>query len=334
MLYVDSKLALGHAMSGLFWITVPLMLLANHDRELQSRAFSFSELQRLLRFFFHISIVFLILEVGLFFSTGRLPALSFSDSLLVRFGGLWDDPNGFSVFLAFFVPMAFFGMRGVIGKLAAIISVGILLVGTQSGTGIISVTLAFLLTCIVCFLFDRHSKSYIYAIVLPLVFFLAIVIVVLSIDNLREALFGLILLMLDLKSGSIDAHSSSIGVASDLTFLTAIGLAPLREVGESAYVNFLTNFGIQYIIVFIFLSLIFMIGCMRVLRHAKDPEVRTLMQCILCFELAFLLSLINLPLDHVFPVNLLFITLGTTPFLISSRSRSVPLRRTEASWPQ
>jgi hypothetical protein len=41
-----------------------------------------------------------LVEVGLWATTGRLPALGYSHGL-VRFGGIWDDPNGTAVFSAF-----------------------------------------------------------------------------------------------------------------------------------------------------------------------------------------------------------------------------------------
>jgi hypothetical protein len=41
-------------------------------------------------------------EVGLWAATGRLPALGYSHGL-VRFGGVWDDPNGTAAFSAFVV---------------------------------------------------------------------------------------------------------------------------------------------------------------------------------------------------------------------------------------
>ena len=43
-----------------------------------------------------------LVEVGLWAATGRLPALGYSHGL-VRFGGIWDDPNGTAAFSAFVV---------------------------------------------------------------------------------------------------------------------------------------------------------------------------------------------------------------------------------------
>jgi hypothetical protein len=42
---------------------------------------------------------FNLVEMGLWATTGRLPALGYSHGL-VRFGGIWDDPNGTAVFSA------------------------------------------------------------------------------------------------------------------------------------------------------------------------------------------------------------------------------------------
>ena len=43
-----------------------------------------------------------LVEVGLWAATGRLPALGYRHGL-VRFGGIWDDPNGTAAFSAFVV---------------------------------------------------------------------------------------------------------------------------------------------------------------------------------------------------------------------------------------
>ena len=330
MVYIDSIKTFGGVIDGVFWLIIPLVLLPPHQN-VPGKAPLLVGFNRLFLFFFYGSLAFLVLEVLLFLGFGRLPALSFSDSFLVRFGGLWDDPNGFSVFVAFFLPMAFFGMRTAFGTVAAVVSVAALLLATQSGTGILATALAFVLTCVTCFLFDRASKSYLYAIAVPFALVIGALFVLLAIADLREALFDMIELVLELKRGSIDAHSDSIGTAASLTLTTALGLTPLRAFGESAYVNFLTNYGIFYILVFLFMSTVFLMSCMRAMRRSQDARERTMLACILCFELAYLLSLVNLPLDRVFPVNLLFILLGIVPLLITPFATAATIRRGEMS---
>ncbi|MEI9919620.1 MAG: hypothetical protein WDO14_12580 [Bacteroidota bacterium] len=68
------------------------------------------KLPRLLR----ITTWFLVLSqmfvVGNYFLYGRLPALAF-ESTLVRFGGLWDDPNGFGFMCIFLLYLNFIGKR-------------------------------------------------------------------------------------------------------------------------------------------------------------------------------------------------------------------------------
>lgn len=58
-----------------------------------------------------------VVEMGLWVATGRLPALAYSHGL-VRFGGVWDDPNGTAVFCALFVTAALGGALAVRRRLA------------------------------------------------------------------------------------------------------------------------------------------------------------------------------------------------------------------------
>lgn len=56
----------------------------------------FKNLRRLAVFIFWFHLLYSGVQVALFFIVGRLPALGYENSLLVRFGGGLDDPNGFA----------------------------------------------------------------------------------------------------------------------------------------------------------------------------------------------------------------------------------------------
>ena len=92
--------------NGLFWLAMPLLLVAPADVDGAPRPIRIEFLGRVLSFFLYANFCFLVLEIILFLFFQRLPALSYDDSILVRFGGIWDDPNGHCIFLSFFMPLA------------------------------------------------------------------------------------------------------------------------------------------------------------------------------------------------------------------------------------
>jgi hypothetical protein len=67
-----------------------------------------------------------VLEMALWAATGRLPALGYSHGL-VRFGGIWDDPNGTAVFSALFITAALGGALAVRPRLARLLLAAALL---------------------------------------------------------------------------------------------------------------------------------------------------------------------------------------------------------------
>jgi hypothetical protein len=63
-----------------------------------------------------------LVEMALWATTGRLPALGYSHGL-VRFGGIWDDPNSTAVFSALFITAAL-GSAVVVRRRLALIALG------------------------------------------------------------------------------------------------------------------------------------------------------------------------------------------------------------------
>jgi len=62
----------------------------------------FSFLKIFLVFSIVYNLLYNFIMIGLFYSIGRLPGLAFSD-ILGRFGGGWDDPNGFAAFIVLLI---------------------------------------------------------------------------------------------------------------------------------------------------------------------------------------------------------------------------------------
>ena len=85
------------------WFILYLILLAVDEKLIIEIANYFDENIKLI-----IGILFLgnVFAISNYLIFGRLPALAF-EGILVRFGGLWDDPNGFGFLCSVFTAMAY-----------------------------------------------------------------------------------------------------------------------------------------------------------------------------------------------------------------------------------
>ena len=76
-----------------FWMIFSLLLVLAVD------TISISAIDKYFRLLLAYSLGTTAIEVFLFLAFGRLPALAYEKSYLVRFGGFLDDPNGFGALL-------------------------------------------------------------------------------------------------------------------------------------------------------------------------------------------------------------------------------------------
>ena len=282
--------------TGLFFGALLLFFLSS-DREVDvSRA------ERWISVFLVLSILVELIQLALFFGVGRLPALAYSNSISVRFGSIWDDPNGFAFMLTFLIPFVLAKRINLLTKAALFVVLSIMMLLTQSLTGIFAFAVALIVGVFTLGLLLKDSTYWKQGLFLLLSYvFTAILVfsVVMNLEIVKEFLL--------LKSGSIEDHIELMGVIHQASALNYLGLGPKGVVSETGYINILYNLGIVY-----FLAYLVMLGytLFRLVRAIRDNQGRRGVEVYygaFFFVLSFAIGMGNLPLDGVFPLNLILV---------------------------
>lgn len=284
---------------------------------------------RLLYYFAIFAVAFTLMQVALFFGAGRMPGVSIDDSILVRFGGPWDDPNGYAMALSLLLPLAFHMTRTGARRIL-FVGLGLAcLLATQSLTGIFSFIVAMgagtlLLLVIRSFAVSRNAIAWC---ITALVVAAPIVGGAMLLLPIEEALTA----YLELKSGSIEIHAQGFGILQDAPPYAYLGFAPMKEWGEMGYVNWLTNYGALYAAANIFTLLTMLLASAICTRLARNETEKSFFIAGTYFLIAFSVGLGNLPLDVVFPVNFLALWIGTAALRVCWARMTVASRHDASS---
>jgi hypothetical protein len=266
---------------------------------------SVARLNRLLAATIYIALAVEALQVMLFLTVGRLPALAYRDSISVRFGSFLDDPNGFGILVCWFISFAALYFRG--WRRAAVIALlGVSLLLTQSLTGLG----AFVVISVILVAWLVAVRP---ALLLP-VSLAALTLLLaggLFAYLLREEISLAYTIFLLTKEGSLAGHATSFTAFGDLSVLSILGLEPFVERWEeTGYVNLLAYFGITYLIVYVAM------GVSAAIRYAEmvnrpdaDQNTRTFAVGAIALLMAVYLGNLTLPMVEVYPINLFAATL-------------------------
>lgn len=304
--------------SGLFF-TASLALFAFAGWTVSAR-----RMDRVLVWAVYLALVVEGIQLILFFAFGRLPALAFANSFLVRFGSFLDDPNSWGmvgIWLLFYAAYRWTGWRR--NLLAGGLFLTLLL--TQSLTMVVAfaVVSAVFMTIVI---FSRAAT-----------FFRAMTVMVLAI-SLMTAVFlayqaeisTAYRVFMAAKQGSIDAHAEVLHLFNVISPLGLLGVQPSTSAwGESTYANALVNLGLLYPLVFLGVGALAMLRYFRLLRHpGASRESRAFAAGGLAFLLAVYAGSVTLPMMEQFPVNLLAaLHLGLAAGGLLPRPGRVPVRR-------
>ena len=282
--------------TGIFFLAVlPLYLFDYRDiRE--------EDLRRAITCFLFICVVAEVVQLILFGVWGRLPALAYEESFSVRFGSVWDDPNGFSFFLSFLIAYCLYGMGGTWGKGILLLSLGAMLMLTQSLTGISSTILGLFLTGWVGAIASRSPRNYRIALFISSVCILASIGVTLFLY--RDSLLKELVL---LKTGSIEEHLKITKHLYKADAIQFLGFSPHGLYGESGYINMVLNYGFLYMFLYIYICGKTMFRLVWLLSKRRIEKCIEIFFGFFCFLVAYCLGMFNLPLDTVFPLNLFLV---------------------------
>jgi hypothetical protein len=270
------------------------------------------KIAKTIQWFIYLSTIINSLQIFLFLGFGRLPALAYKNSISVRFGSIWDDPNAYSLFLSFAIPFLFFSKIKPIFKWFLLLLNLLFLLISQSLTGIASFVVAIIIVKVIALLFP-WKREVRWSLNGPFRYFAISISVLVAVAGLLLIFYGydidnIIKSFMLLKQGSIEGHKGSSDILRDVSFLTLLGLAPIGTFGESGYINRIVNFGLPWFIGSIILMFVSYIKIIIVFKKKYFQSGSEVLYALLFFIPSIAISLINLPFDNVFPINLLTIT--------------------------
>jgi hypothetical protein len=237
-----------------------------------------------------------LIEVFLFVAFGRLPAMAYPGTYLVRFGGFLDDPNGFAAIL--FLLMGWSRMRFK-GRKRFLILAGLFisLLLTQSWTAI-----AFFLAMLLAYAVIAISKRPLFAIVaictLPLL-------VILLVHWFQQLPVGVFNDLLEAKEGSIEGHIFPWAQWSSKWEEWALLGDWKYNAYESWWAAALVNFGVIWFGVYLGLITTLLIYLRRSCSKATF-EVKPVYAGLLIFGYFFAFGSFGLPFPLKFPINAIF----------------------------
>jgi hypothetical protein len=272
-----------------FWPLAALVIV------LATSKITVAALDRYFRFVLIYALASNIIEIFLFATTGRLPALAYSDSFSVRFGGFLDDPNAFSALLYMLMGWAYYRYSGIRRFLIETALVLCILL-TQSLTAI-----GFLGMIILLF-----SGYYIFYRPKPV---LIIGIGVFAGTILRFVwypLVGVISAVLETKNGSVDAHLAQTSGSQEGMGLWWLLGAPSFQNYESWWTGAAVNFGFPWYLLCMCIVAVLVLSVFRAFRRARHNHQKAVMSGLLLFSCYFAIGNLNLPFFGIFPVNFIF----------------------------
>lgn len=256
-----------------------------------------TNISKIFEIFLKYCILYEIVQIVLYFINGRLPALGYSTGKItdVRFGGPWDDPNGFAILLAFYFPYIIINFEKM-KKVVYILILLTMLILTWSLTGIACFFVAnfiFIMTQI------KNKKIFQRIVVCVGIIFIGVVIFVYKnhvgiIENLNY--------FIKYKQMSIKQHHSGWDVASELSLTSVLGINPVNLGGEIGIVRLLSYGGGEIVFLMIFLLLDGIIKLIRKGSKSSNKQTKAFLFGMVSYMVAFFLSLFNLPLMYSFSI--------------------------------
>jgi hypothetical protein len=257
-----------------------------------------SRAARYVAFYAVASVVTETIQIFLYQTKGRLPALAYDGSVSIRFGSLLDDPNGFAVIVSLLLPVVWVLWRHKpIPRLLVSLALMVSLALTQSFTGIASVAAG--LTVGFLILKWRAPGR------IVVVAWIAMAVAAGLWVSLSNSQF--FSRLLQSKSGSIDAHGASVDSLLKIGWSTILGAGTTASSSESSYVALIENFGLLFAFAYVGVGVIAIVRLARAIGEASELKDVALQIGFFCYLIAYLLASVNLRLDSVFPANLLFL---------------------------
>lgn len=257
--------------------------------------------------FYWINIISYLVQLGLFYSIGRLPALGYEGGN-VRFGGIWDDPN------SSFVPFILYTTYRLFGNAKPkenYVLIGLSILALLLGQSITAIFATIMTIGIMYFWFWKGAPtrtkllngailtvglSVFGALILSLTAVLPIV----DTDSIAKSIKSFI----EIKESSAATRSNTYSILFDAKFTTYLGLNPALDGGENSYINILVNFGAILMLVFVAVQILTIRALYFWTKYPIDRQDYATAMAFSAFYIWYVFSMLNLPMAEVFPDNL------------------------------
>ncbi|MET1121076.1 hypothetical protein ABWU59_19315 [Priestia megaterium] len=301
----------------IFTISISSFLVSKNDYVLQTGIFfstlilfylypyqnlNYKKIVVCIRIFIYLSIITEAYQLFNYYVNDRLPALGYPNSISVRFGSIWDDPNAFAMIVSFLLAFIIKDNVSKVTKIILSCSMLTVLFYTLSLTGIGAFLLSFPLGYFILFLIDNKI---IYLRKLLKIFLYAILIIIIYKFIVEPSTF--FQEYMSSKQDSIAARKSGFSYFNEFGSMLGLNTNPLGKYSETSYINLLLNFGIFYLIAYIFICFTSIYRLAKIIKVYKEHVYIQIFYAAFFFMITFMLGMANSPLDTVFPLNLMLV---------------------------
>lgn len=250
-------------------------------------------------------IVYSFYQFGNYIFFSRLPALAYPGGL-IRFGGGWDDPNGFGMFLILPI-LSLLGMRRLLNdtwKRYSYVLLAVLIALVFLTVSVSAISMLILALLLYGFFKDRKTL---------LVFFFLICLIGVLFYAYPDYI-GYIKTIYMWKSESIMGHLTGMLQLSDyiensFIFSLLFGQSSEWVFNENFYIQSFINhglIGLAFLFCTIFFSLIYGFSKVKLAREHSDVLVENVLPPLLIYIIVFAIGSVGIPFYNVFPTNLFF----------------------------
>lgn len=269
-------------------LTFTICLLPPFLMILFNEKINYKALDKSIEIFVYVSILYEILQVLLFVGMKRLPALAYDTGVFtdVRYGSVWDDPNGFGLFTIFLIPYSFYKFKGLKRIIICVLLLGIL--GLTFSLTAIAVAVVIAFVAIVASMLKNTKRSlWIYIVTLSVII-VGIIGALTKIDSF--------IVFYNSKQGSILGHLESFKLTG-FTVYQFLGVIPKAIDAESGAIKLLYIGGVLHFVVFFLLSICAIVRLRMLSLKSENPGIY---KAMFWYVLGFLLGCINLPYMYIF----------------------------------
>lgn len=288
-----------------------------------SNRVDFFKLSFLIKTLLYISITAGIIQLFLFISIGRLPALAYPGTLSIRFGSFLDAPNSFAGICFLLIGWSFYHYIGI-RRIVALTLMSIFLLLTQSWTALIFAILVGIIGLIL-----RELKKP--GTLLLTLFFAVILAINALIITSNADIVSVFNKILQGKMGSIKGHEKIIAAFSHISLTKFLfgSWGDSFHYYESWWGSSIINFGFLWTFAFAVLTLLPLLLIYNRLKLINNRKEKAVYFGFYLYCLYFIVGSLNLPFFEIYPNNFIFfimitwIILDRKSFTLSKSSLSI-----------